>query len=76
MCECCGGHNESVILNVKGMSCNHCVESVKSNIISLKGIKSVQINLQEAKVSVQYNPNDVKVEHIKEAITNAGYEVL
>lgn len=75
MCECCGNHHATVTLDVKGMGCSHCVESVKSSISSLKGIRLVEVNLTEGKINVEYNPNDVKVEHIKNVVIDAGYEV-
>lgn len=75
MCECCGNNNEKVSFKVEGMSCSHCVQNVTRSINGLKGIKTVNVNLEDGIVDVQYNPNDVKTEHIKNAIISAGYDV-
>lgn len=79
MSRCCGGNradsNETVDLNVKGMTCEHCVMSIKKGLGELKGVKNVEINLQEGRVSVEYNSKDTNVETIKETIDDIGYEV-
>ncbi|MDD3225583.1 MAG: copper ion binding protein [Clostridium sp.] len=75
MCECCGGHGENITLNVKGMTCDHCTESVKRSVEQLRGIKSVNANLKSGEVSISFNPNDINVDKIKSAIISAGYNV-
>lgn len=75
MCECCGHSTETVTLNVKGMTCNHCAEGVKKSIQELKGVKKVVVDLDNGKVNVEYNPNDIRVDLIADAIKNEGYDV-
>lgn len=75
MCECCGGHNHNIEFKVSGMTCNHCAASVEKSVSSIKGVKSVNVNLNEGKVTVQFNPNDTKVEYIKAGIESVGFEV-
>jgi copper chaperone len=77
MCECCGEHNhfKTITLNVEGMSCNHCVMSIQKSVNALKGIKNVDVDLKEKKVKVEFNPNDVNEQIIRETIEDTGYEV-
>lgn len=63
------------ILNVEGMSCMHCVNAVKSSVGALPGVSKVEVDLPTKKVSVTYDGNQVKLDNIKEAIEDAGYEV-
>ena len=66
----------SEILNVNGMSCSHCENTVKTAVKALNGISSVSISLENKKVTVEYDPNQVTIEHIKETIENQGYDVV
>lgn len=66
---------EKVTLSVKGMSCGHCVKSVEGSVGELNGVQHVEINLSEAKVTVEFDQNKVSLESIKEAIDDQGYEV-
>lgn len=66
---------EKVMLSVKGMSCGHCVKSVEGSVGELNGVQHVEVNLSEAKVTVEFDQNKVSLESIKEAIDDQGYEV-
>ncbi|KNH22891.1 MULTISPECIES: copper chaperone CopZ [Priestia] len=66
---------EKVTLSVKGMSCGHCVKSVEGSVGELNGVQHVEVNLSEAKVTVEFDQNKVSLESIKEAIDDQGYEV-
>lgn len=66
---------ESVTLNVKGMSCNHCVKAIKDSVGVLEGVKEVDVNLEAGTVSVQFDSRVVQIEKIKETIENQGYDV-
>lgn len=45
-----------VELAVKGMSCQHCVASVQKALDKLDGAGHVQVELEEKKVEVVYDP--------------------
>lgn len=66
---------EKVTLNVKGMSCGHCVNAVESNVGELAGVSKVTVNLSDSKVDVEFNPSEVTLETIKETIDEQGYDV-
>ena len=63
------------ILKVKGMSCQHCVMSVTKALNQLDGIKNVQIDLAKGEVRFD-NTKSVASDRIRNAITDAGYEVV
>lgn len=61
-------------LIVEGMSCGHCVMAVKKAVGALNGVMEVEVDLATKKVEVDgENLNDSL---IKEAIEDAGYDVL
>ncbi|BFI99388.1 copper chaperone CopZ [Priestia sp. Y58] len=66
---------ENVTLSVQGMSCGHCVKAVEGGVGELNGVKSVEVSLEDAKVTVAFDPRQVTVEDIKEAIDDQGYDV-
>lgn len=62
-------------LTVNGMSCSHCENSVKKAVGALNGVDSVRVDLISKKVSVEYDPEIVSMETIKETIEDQGYDV-
>ncbi|GAA0134811.1 copper chaperone CopZ [Paenibacillus sp. YSY-4.3] len=65
---------QTVTLNVEGMSCNHCVNSVEGAVSKLGA--SAKVDLPAKSVTVSYDENKVGVEAIKEAIEDQGYDVV
>lgn len=60
-------------LQVKGMSCQHCVNSIEG---ALKEIgASGDVDLKNNTVSVTFDDNKLTIEQIKEAIEEQGYDV-
>lgn len=68
--------NETKTLNVEGMSCMHCVNAVKKSVESLSGISKVDVDLNGKKVQVEFDPEKVDLEKIKEMVEDAGYDVV
>ncbi|OEH93851.1 copper chaperone CopZ [Bacillus solimangrovi] len=62
-------------LQVSGMTCGHCEKSVKGALSELEGVSNVNVSLKDGKVDVEYNENQVKVDELKEAVEDQGYDV-
>ncbi len=62
-----------ISLNVTGMTCQHCVQSVKKAIGALDANAKVSIDLPSGKVDVESN---VPREALVAAIVDDGYEVV
>lgn len=67
--------SEVKTLNVEGMSCSHCENSVKKAVGELNGVKSVDVDLKGKKVTIEFEPEKVSVETIKGTIEDQGYDV-
>lgn len=67
---------DSIVLNVEGMSCSHCVNAIKGALIENEGITNVEVSLDEKTVSVDYNKDIISMDTIKEIIEDEGYEVI
>lgn len=66
---------KNVTLNVKGMSCGHCVKAVEESVGQLIGVSEVKVNLEEGKVDVTFDEQQATVDQIKETIDDQGYDV-
>ena len=67
---------EKVILTVKGMTCMGCVRSVKNVLEPVPGIAEVDVTLENGRVAIAYDSAKARVDQFKEAIQDAGYEVV
>jgi copper ion binding protein len=63
------------ILNISGMTCNHCVKHVTEALKKLKGIKSVSVSLENNSASIEHKDN-LSLEDMKNAVIDAGYEIV
>ncbi|CRK80889.1 copper chaperone CopZ [Neobacillus massiliamazoniensis] len=66
---------ENITLNVKGMSCQHCVKAVEGSVGQLQGVKKVSVKLDKGLVDVEFDPTIMSLETIKETIDDQGYDV-
>ena len=66
---------EFVRMNVEGMSCNHCVNAVKTAVEAIDGVSSVEVSLENNTASVEFDPAKTTVDEIKFAIGEEGYGV-
>ncbi|HBC95288.1 MAG TPA: heavy metal transport/detoxification protein [Clostridium sp.] len=61
-------------VHVEGMSCQHCVQHVKSALESIKGVSSAKVDLN-SKTAVIKSSSEIDNSDIEKAIKDAGYEV-
>jgi copper chaperone len=66
---------ETINLTVEGMSCGHCVSSIKNSVGALSGIGQVNVDLRSKKVAVEYDPKKINTQAIKDTIEDQGYNV-
>lgn len=67
---------ETTTLIVKGMTCMGCVASVKKVVCPIPGVNSVEITLENGHVIITHDQTKCAVDIIKNAINDAGYEVV
>ena len=65
---------DSTTYTVSGMTCGHCVLSVKEEIGEIPGVQSVDVDLASGRVDVA--GAGVTDEQIRFAVAQAGYEVV
>ncbi|MEU6790671.1 copper ion binding protein [Nonomuraea wenchangensis] len=59
---------------VKGMTCGHCVSSVKEEVGEIAGVTSVEVELESGLLTVS-SDEPVEQARIAAAVEEAGYEL-
>jgi Cu+-exporting ATPase len=67
---------EKLVLPIQGMSCASCVKKVENALNGLEGVVRATVNFATERASVQYIPGAVSLKDFREAVKEAGYEVL
>lgn len=63
-------------IQVEGMTCGHCVETVTNAVNSLEGINQILVDLDKKQVSVDFDESRTNSEAISSKITEVGFEVV
>jgi copper ion binding protein len=59
--------------SVPGVSCDHCRTAITSEVTKLEGVKAVDVDLDDKKVTVV--GSDLDDSAVRAAIDEAGYDV-
>ena len=66
---------EKVILNVKGMSCAHCKQTIETALGEIDGVCHATVDLKGKTVEINYDSSKVGLNAFKEVIEAEGYKV-
>ncbi len=61
-------------MEIRGMSCGHCLNAVSRALNTLEGVKVEQVRMGSA--VLEYDPARVTPETIRDAVADAGYEAV
>ena len=64
------------VLDVQGMSCNSCVNSIEESVGELAGVSSVKVDVAGGEVTVEFDNGQETLALIKETIEEQGYDVI
>ncbi|MCX9085531.1 MAG: heavy metal translocating P-type ATPase [Candidatus Methanoperedens sp.] len=62
-------------IGIIGMTCMHCHKRVTDAISKLKGVKSVEVSLENKSATIEFDEVATNLDAIKKAVIDAGYEV-
>ncbi|TDQ52426.1 heavy-metal-associated domain-containing protein [Actinorugispora endophytica] len=65
----------STTITVSGMTCGHCVSSVKEEIGELPGVTAVDVDLESGRVQVE-SLAPLTGAQLEAAVSEAGYEIV
>ena len=63
--------SEQITINVEGMSCGHCSNAVKNLIEEVKGVESVNVNLETKDANVSFDANETDTKAIIDNINSS-----
>ncbi|ERM84310.1 hypothetical protein P872_14790 [Rhodonellum psychrophilum GCM71 = DSM 17998] len=66
---------QTVLSDIKGMTCNGCASHVENDVNKLPGIVSINVSYEEATAKVGFNQIKVSLAQIKEVINHSGYKI-
>ncbi|MBO8140798.1 MAG: heavy-metal-associated domain-containing protein [Firmicutes bacterium] len=67
---------DTKVLTIAGMSCEHCKKAVADALKGVAGVESVEVDLAGGKATVRYDPTRASEAAMREAVEEAGYEVV
>ena len=62
------------IINIEGMTCNGCVNSIHDVVSKLTGVQSIEVSLENKRATVSFDTDQISVERIAESIEEAGFD--
>ena len=67
--------SEIVSINVSGMKCGGCENTVNTALSAIDGVFSVKASHQDKKVEVEFDPAKTDLDELEDAISDAGFTV-
>ncbi|KAM5221768.1 copper-transporting ATPase 1 [Ctenodactylus gundi] len=65
---------QETVINIVGMTCNSCVQSIEGVISKKTGVKSIRVCLAKSNGTVEYDPLLTSPETLREAIEDMGFD--
>lgn len=65
---------ETVTLDVKGMTCDGCVQTISKTMAETVGVDKCEVSLAENSASVTFDPSKTSKEKIAQTISDLGYQ--
>ena len=66
---------KTVTIPVYGMSCEHCVKAATHALRTVKGVKEVNVSLEDKRAQVVYDDDTTGLAEMESAIIEEGYRI-
>ncbi|XP_065499086.1 copper-transporting ATPase 1 isoform X2 [Caloenas nicobarica] len=63
-----------VVINIEGMTCNSCVQSIEGVLSRKAGVKSVHVSLANCNGTIEYDPLQTSPEDLRSSIEDMGFD--
>lgn len=67
---------KKTILNITGMHCSSCVLKIETSLKKVHGVYDAKVNFAVSKAYIDYDPSRVRMDDLKTAVKNVGYEAV
>ena len=64
---------EQIEIDIHGMTCAFCVDSLQRNLGKLPDVKSVEVSLKLKKIRIETKSEKADIERIKKSILDTGF---
>nr|KAF6435068.1 ATPase copper transporting alpha [Rousettus aegyptiacus] len=65
---------QETVIDIDGMTCNSCVQSIEGVISKKAGVKSIRVSLANGNGTVEYDPLLTSPETLRDAIEDMGFD--
>lgn len=65
---------KNIIIKIKGMGCQNCVNAVTESLTELDGVSKVNVSLEKESAEVEFDESKVNANKMIEAIEELEYE--
>ncbi|RKZ49055.1 MAG: hypothetical protein DRQ58_03020 [Gammaproteobacteria bacterium] len=66
-------HARTVEIDVYGMTCAFCVDSLERKFGKMESISSVEISLKQKKIRLETDENSPSIETLKQTVLDSGF---
>ena len=68
-----GSKTEKTTVAIEGMMCNNCKRHVEEALKAVKGVKKVDVSLENKRAEIEYAEGKTSPEALAAAVNAAGY---
>jgi copper chaperone CopZ len=65
--------DQLLLIKIDGMHCHKCQEKIKHSMQLIPGVHEVEVDFPSRQASVIFNPEQVKVRNLIDAVSELGY---
>ncbi|NXT10437.1 ATP7A ATPase, partial [Prunella fulvescens] len=65
---------QAVVINIEGMTCSSCVQSIEAVLSQKAGVKSVHVSLLNGTGTIEYDPLQTSPEDLRSSIEDMGFD--
>ena len=67
---------QSMVVQIDGMTCEHCVRAVTSALRAIEGVSDVEVSLAEKSATIHYDADSPDIGQMRTALEQEGYRFL
>ena len=65
---------KNIIIKIKGMGCQNCVNAVTESLTELDGVSKVNVSLEKESAEIEFDESKINADKMIEAIKELEYE--
>ena len=67
---------KKIVLGIEGMHCDGCVNRLTKVLKALDGVVDAKVSLENKSTEIEYDENELELDDIKQAVSDAGFEAV